>query len=104
MPESLTALAASDQNQVWTTSHCNDQDHPQLTEQNLTFIDGNSKGLTDQDAGGAIIVRGGRFKVIHSLFFNNATDDVGPDVGGAAIRTFDQSEDKPVYVVSSTFG
>jgi hypothetical protein len=93
-----------DQNQVWTTSHCNDQDHPQLTVQNITFVDGNARGLTDPDGGGAIFVRGGRFKVLRSRFFNNVVDDTGPDVGGAAIRVFDQSEGKPVYVVQSTFG
>src|SRR5690606_32238988 len=26
--------------QEWTTSHCNNQDHPRLTVQNLTFVDG----------------------------------------------------------------
>lgn len=93
-----------DQSQVWTTDHCNDQDHPQLTVQNITFVDGSSKGLKDPDGGGAIFVRGGRFKVIGSRFFHNVTDDTGPDVGGAAIRVFDQSEGKPVYVVGSTFG
>src|SRR5690606_32377781 len=30
-----------DQAQVWTTSMCQNQDHPRLTVQNLTFIDGN---------------------------------------------------------------
>jgi hypothetical protein len=30
--------------------------------------------------------------------------DSGPDVGGAGVRVFDQSEDLPVVVVSSTFG
>lgn len=93
-----------DQNQVWTTDHCQDQDHPQLTVQNLTFVDGNAKGLVDPDGGGAILVRGGRFKVINSRFFNNVCDDVGPDVGGAAIRTFSQHQGKPVYIVNSTFG
>lgn len=92
-----------DESQVWTTPHCDDQDHPQLTVQNLTFIDGNAKGQ-DPDGGGAIFVRGGRFKVVNSRFFNNTVDDEGPDVGGAAIRTFDQSEDLPVYVQNSTFG
>ena len=93
-----------DQNQVWTTDHCNDQDTPALTVQNLTFADGNAKGLTDPDGGGAIFVRGGRFKVLHSRFFNNAVDDTGPDVGGSGIRVFDQYQDSPVYVVNSTFG
>jgi hypothetical protein len=31
-----------DENQNWTTSHCQDQDHPQLTVQNLTFVDADS--------------------------------------------------------------
>jgi len=85
---------ACDEAQVWTTSHCNDQDHPRLTVQNLTFVDGNAKA--EEDGGGAIFVRGGRFKVINSRFLNNVCHDVGPDVGGGAIRVFDQ--------VNSTFG
>ena len=94
-----------DQAQKWTTSHCQDQDSPQLTVQNLTFVDGNSKGQTfEGGGGGAIFARGGRFKVINSRFFNNVCDDVGPDVGGAAIRTLSQSMGLPVYVVNSTFG
>lgn len=92
-----------DQAQKWTTSHCNDQDHPLLTVQNLTFIDGNAKGL-DPGGGGAIFSRGGRLKVINSRFFRNTVDDTGPDVGGAAIRALDQSMDLPLYVVGSTFG
>ena len=93
-----------DQNQVWTTPHCQDQDHPKLTVQNLTFIAGNSKNETEYDGGGAIWVRGGRFKVINSRFFNNECAETGPDVGGAAIRVFSQHEGSPVYVVNSTFG
>lgn len=89
--------------QVWTTSHCQNQDHPRLTVQNLTFIDGNAKG-DDPDGGGAIFVRGGRFKVVNSRFFGNVCDDVGPDVGGAAIRALSQHNGEPVYVVNSTFG
>jgi predicted outer membrane repeat protein len=92
-----------DQAQKWTTSHCNDQDHPLLTVQNLTFVDGNAKGL-DPDGGGAIFARGGRLKVVNCIFRHNVCDDVGPDVGGAAIRAFDQSGDLPLYVVQSTFG
>ena len=38
--------------QVWTTSHCQNQDHPQLTVQNLAFINGNSKGEQTYDGGG----------------------------------------------------
>lgn len=37
--------------QHWTTSHCQDQDHPRLTVQNLTFVDGNA-GTAEGDAGG----------------------------------------------------
>jgi hypothetical protein len=93
-----------DPDQIWTTSHCNDQDHPRLTVQNLTFASGHAAGEDLGGGGGAIYVRGGRFKVINSRFFNNTCDPTGPDVGGAAIRVFDQFQDLPVYVVSSTFG
>ncbi|NOY91108.1 MAG: hypothetical protein GXP55_07830 [Deltaproteobacteria bacterium] len=93
-----------DENQVWTTSHCQNQDSPQLTVQNLTFIDADSRGETEYDGGGAIWVRGGRFKVVNSRFFNNVCADVGPDVGGAGIRVFSQFEGRPVYVTNSTFG
>jgi hypothetical protein len=93
-----------DPDQVWTTSHCQDQDHPRLTVQNLTFIDADSRGETTYDGGGAIWVRGGRFKVINSRFFNNVCAELGPDVGGAAIRVFSQYNNRPVYVVHSTFG
>jgi hypothetical protein len=94
-----------DQAQKFTTSHCQDQDTPQLTVQNLTFVDGNSKGeTTDGGGGGAIFVRGGRFKIVSSRFFRNVCDDVGPDVGGAAVRVLSQSMGLPVYVTSSTFG
>jgi hypothetical protein len=93
-----------DQAQGWTTSHCQDQDHPRLTVQNLTFIDADSRGETTYDGGGAIWVRGGRFKVINCRFFNNVCAELGPDVGGGAIRVFSQYQNRPVYVVHSTFG
>jgi hypothetical protein len=88
---------------VWTTSHCQNQDHPRLTVQNLTFVNGTSVG-DDPDGGGAIFVRGGRFKIVNCRFFNNRCDEEGPDVGGAAIRVLSQYENQPVYVVGSTFG
>jgi hypothetical protein len=94
-----------DENQTWTTSHCDNQDHPQLTVQNLTFVDGNASGeVFPADGGGAIFVLGGRFKVVNSRFFSNVCDDFGPDVGGGAIRVLQQHEGKPVYIVNSTFG
>ncbi|GHJ50062.1 hypothetical protein Cs7R123_74040 [Catellatospora sp. TT07R-123] len=94
-----------DQAQGWTTSHCQDQDHPQLTVQNLTFADGDSTGETAEGGGGgAIFVRGGRFKIVNSRFVRNRCDGTGPDLGGAAVRVLSQYHNQPVYVVSSTFG
>ena len=96
-----------DQNQVWTTPHCDNQDHPHLSVQNLTFIDGNSKNEIDANnagGGGAIWVQGGRFKIVNCRFLNNVCAVSGPDVGGAAVRVFSQYQALPVYVVNSTFG
>jgi hypothetical protein len=93
-----------DPDQHWTTSHCQNQDHPRLTVQNITFADGNSRGEEEYDGGGAIWVRGGRFKAVNCRFFNNTCDSLGPDVGGAAIRVFSQFNNLPVYLVNSTFG
>ncbi|WLS46756.1 hypothetical protein Q3V37_05665 [Micromonospora profundi] len=93
-----------DSAQGWTTSHCQNQDHPQLTVQNLTFADGNSTGdKAEGGGGGAIFVRGGRLKVVNSRFVDNRCDRTGPDLGGAAIRVLSQYDNKPVYVVGSTF-
>jgi hypothetical protein len=91
-----------DQALTWTTAHCDDQQWPQLTVQNLTFVDGNAAG--SGEGGGAIFARGGRLKVVSARFFHSGCDLSGPDVGGGAIRVFDQWQDDPVYVVSSTFG
>jgi hypothetical protein len=93
-----------DQDQHWTTSHCQNQDSPRLTVQNITFADGNSRTETEYDGGGAIWVRGGRFKAVNCRFFNNTCDSLGPDVGGAAIRVFSQYNNLPVYIVNCTFG
>jgi hypothetical protein len=104
------------QNTCDTAQHggadCNDQEKPALTVQNLTFIDGSAKGLEGGDnegGGGAIWVRGGRFKVVSSRFFGNVCDELGSDVGGGAIRVLDfpskgTSQTRPVYIVKSTFG
>jgi hypothetical protein len=93
-----------DSNQVWTTPHCQDQDHPRLTVQNITFADGNSRNEVAYDGGGAVWVRGGRLKMVNCRFFNNTCDSLGPDVGGAAVRVFSQYQGLPVYVVNCTFG
>lgn len=89
---------------VWTTSHCNDQDHPRLTIQNIAFTRGWDAGKENTDGGGAIFARGGRLKIVNSVFYGNRCETTGTDVGGAAVRVFDQFDDLPVYVVNSTFG
>lgn len=95
-----------DPDQVWTTSHCQNQDHPKLTLQNLTFVDGLASGTNaaGADGGGAVFARGGRLKIVNSRFFRNKCDPTGPDVGGGAVRAFDQYNDMRLYVVNSTFG
>ncbi len=93
-----------DEAQHWTTDHCQDQDTPRLVVQNLTFVDADSRGETEYDGGGAIWVRGGRFRVVNSRFFHDVCAGTGPDVGGGAIRAFSQYHGEPVYVVNSTFG
>ncbi len=93
-----------DKAQVWTTSHCQDQDHPHLTVQHLTFADGNSTGETAEGGGGgAIFVRGGRFTVVDTTFRNNTCDATGPDLGGAALRVLSQYHGEPVQVIASRF-
>lgn len=93
-----------DQDQVWTTSHCQNQDHPRLTVQNLAFTQGWDGGGETTDGGGAIWVRGGRFKIVNSVFYDNACQSTGTDVGGAAVRVFSQYDGLPVYVTNSTLG
>jgi hypothetical protein len=93
-----------DQSLTWTTSHCQDQQYPKLTLQNLTFADGNSTSEKEYVGGGALWARGGQLKVVNCRFFNNVCASTGPDLGGGAIRAFDQYEDRPIYVVNSTFG
>jgi hypothetical protein len=93
-----------DPNQHWATSHCQNQDFPQLTLQNITFADGNSTTETQYDGGGAVWVRGGRLKIVNCRFFNNVCASKGADVGGGALRVFSQYNNQPVYVVNTTFG
>ena len=93
-----------DQAQGWTTSHCNDQDHPRLTVRNLTMANGNATGQsTDGGGGGAIFVRGGRLRIENVTFVDNRCDGTGPDVGGAAVRVLSQHQGQPVHVTGSTF-
>ena len=97
-------LNTCDPAQVWTTDHCQDQAHPTLTVQNITFKHGRSRGSETEDGGGAIFVRGGRLKVVNAQFFGDRCASTGPDVGGAAIQVFSQHHGLPVYIVKSTFG
>jgi hypothetical protein len=92
-----------DQNLVWTTPHCQDQQYPQLTVQNLTFVDGNASNETISE-GGAIYAGGGSIKVVNSRFFGNVCANTGPDTAGGAIYSTNQYLGLPVYVVHSTFG
>jgi hypothetical protein len=94
-----------DPDQVWTSANCNNQETPRLTVQNMRFTNGNSTGqLTDGGGGGAIFVRGGQFKVVNSVFTNNRCEPTGPDMSGGALRVLSIFQDRPVYVVQSTFG
>jgi hypothetical protein len=93
-----------DPEQHWTTSDCDDQETPRLTVQNLTLAHGNSASDAEHAGGGAIWARGGQLRVIGSRFFNNSCVETGSDVGGAAIRATSQYENRPVFVVGSTFG
>jgi hypothetical protein len=90
--------------QVWTTSHCQDQASPRLVIQNVTFTDGNASGQRfDGGGGGAIFARGGRVRIVNSVFAGNRCDRDGPDIGGGAVRVLSQYHGLPVSVVSSRF-
>jgi hypothetical protein len=90
--------------QVFTTSHCQDQATPRLVVENLAFAAGNSSGEDfDGGGGGAIFVRGGRLRIVHSTFSANRCDRIGPDVGGGAVRALSQYHGLPVNVVDSRF-
>ena len=87
-----------------TSSHCQDQATPKLVLRDLTLVRGNSTGQRREGGGGgAVFVRGGRLKVVHSTFRRNRCDRNGPDLGGAAIRVLDQHQDRPVRILRSTF-
>jgi predicted outer membrane repeat protein len=93
-----------DRAQVWTTSHCQDQASPQLVIQNLTFTDGNSSGQDfDGGGGGAVFARGGRLRIVNSVFSNNRCERDGPDLGGGAVRALSEYNNLPVYVTGSSF-
>ena len=93
---------------------CSTNPGVQLVVQNITFVDGNAKGIADGGnnggGGGAIYAQGGSLKVVHARFFNNVCDELGSDVGGGAIRKLDYlvapgaGPARPAWIVDSTFG
>ena len=90
--------------QVWTTSHCQNQDHPRLTLQRISFTRGNATGETmEGGGGGAVFVRGGQVKVVDAQFVGNRCDPNGPDVGGGALRVLSQFDGRAVVVARSVF-
>jgi hypothetical protein len=109
-------MATCDKAQVYPPGpgDCNTNPGVQLVVQNITFVDGNAKGIPEGTnnggGGGAIHAQGGSLKVVNSRFFNNVCDDLGSDVGGGAIRKLDYlvapgaGPSRPVWVVDSTFG
>ena len=109
-------MATCDQAQVYPPGpgDCNTNPGVQLVVQNITFVDGNAKGIPDGNnnsgGGGAIYAQGGSLKVVNARFFNNVCDDLGSDLGGGAIRKLDYlvapgaGPARPVWIVNSTFG
>ena len=109
-------MATCDSAQVYPPGpgDCNTNPGVQLVVQNITFVDGNAKGIPEgtnnNGGGGAIHAQGGSLKVVNSRFFNNVCDDLGSDVGGGAIRKLDYlvapgaGPSRPVWIVNSTFG
>ncbi len=95
-----------DEAQRFTTPHCDNQDHPRLTVQNITFANGNAKAQGEGIAasGGAIFASGGRFKAVNVRFINNHAAEAGPDVGGGALRVMQQFQGKPAYLTHCSFG
>lgn len=91
-----------DEAQVWTTPHCDNQPYPELTVQNLTFVDGQANDALG--GGGAIYAQGGRLKVVDSHFYGNGCAETGATVAGGALRAFQQYDGLPVHIVGSTFG
>jgi len=109
-------MATCDKAQVYPPGpgDCNTNPGVQLVVQNITFVDGNAKGIPEGSnngaGGGAIHAQGGSLKVVNARFFNNVCDDLGSDLGGGAIRKLDYliatgaGPARPVWIVHSTFG
>ena len=93
-----------DQDQVWTTSHC---DRPGPSAAHGAEPDVHRRQLKERDRvrwrrrhlGQRRPVQGRQQPLLQQCLRRP-----GPDVGGAAIRVFSQYNGLPVYVVNSTFG
>lgn len=92
-----------DRKQVWATPHCQRQSFPKFVVQNIALQNGFAAGRSENDGGGAILARGGRFKAVNVTFRKNRCAKVGPDVGGGALRVSSGDPAKPTYVVNSRF-
>ncbi len=90
-----------DRAQVWTSDHCDDQATPRLVVRRMRLVDGSA--AREDEGGGAVYARGGRLRILDSVFEDNRCRRTGPDVGGGAVRVFDQHRDRPVVVRGSTF-
>jgi hypothetical protein len=90
-----------DQNQHWTTPHCNAQDTPHLVVQNIAFVDAVGSASQDRLGGGAIFVAGGTFKAVNARFAGNSEPDLAQDYAGGAIYGINLTH--PTHVVNSTF-
>jgi hypothetical protein len=92
-----------DRAQSWTTSHCQNQDHPQLTVQNLTFVDGDSTGETAEGggggSGGAIYTDGNMFTV---RIVGTVIEDNHAEEGGGAIFFVSNDRTGSMSIESST--
>lgn len=92
-----------DREQVWTTSHCQQQTTPRLVIENMTFSGGDSSG-DGQTGGGAVYAFGGELTIQNSTFVDNRCAAVtGPDVGGGAVAALWQDHASTVRISASRF-
>ena len=94
-----------DQGLVWTTSHCQDQDHPTLTVQHIAFANGRSIGHRPRTAAARSSSAAGGSGSSTASFYGNRCASTGPDVGGAvASRSSRSTTACPSTSCNSTFG
>ncbi|MFO0741733.1 MAG: hypothetical protein U0270_37905 [Labilithrix sp.] len=86
----------------WTTSHCNNQEHPKLVLQNLTLASGRAIASSGVLGGGAVYVQGGQLALVNTTFLGNVVETLGSDYAGGAVYAVQMFA--PVFVSGSTFG